>query len=151
MGITKRKSLTLAFILSCMLTACSQPMDLTDLHGNSVTLTSPQWQVLNFWANWCEPCREEIPELNALAAGGKVRVLGVDFDNSQGTSLADKASAMDIRFTVLQQSPLPALGAPAPQVLPATYILNPKGKVVEKLFGPQTKEGLEQRIHQLSQ
>lgn len=151
MGIMKRKFLTLVFVLSGMLTACSKPANYTDLQGDAVALDHPQWQVLNFWASWCEPCREEIPELNALASDGKVRVLGVDFDNSQGVSLADKVSALGIRFTVLQQSPLPVLGAPPPQVLPATYILTPEGQVVDKLFGSQTKASLEQRIYQLSQ
>ncbi|WP_067584266.1 TlpA family protein disulfide reductase [Endozoicomonas ascidiicola] len=141
----------LAVVLS-FLVGCSQSLDFTDTQGNSVDLRSDdnQWLVLNFWAEWCGPCRDEVPELNALSDDGKVRVVGVDYDDSQGEQLISKAEALGIRFPVLQESPLIALKASPPQVLPATYILSPEGKIVEKLIGPQTREVLEATIQQLS-
>lgn len=137
------------FLVALLLAACSKPVTFTDLAGNRLTLTGDQWLVLNFWAQWCEPCRAEVPELNALASSGQVRVLGVDFDGGQGEELASRAKALDIRFPVLRESPLAALQLPAPQVLPATFIISPQGKVVGKLFGPQTRQSLESELARL--
>lgn len=137
------------FLVALLLAACSKPVTFTDLAGNRLTLTGDQWLVLNFWAQWCEPCRAEVPELNALASSGQVRVLGVDFDGGQGEELASRAKALDIRFPVLRESPLAALQLPAPQVLPATFIISPQGEVVGKLFGPQTRQSLEAELARL--
>lgn len=148
--ITRTSEYLLVVVLLGVLTACSKPVTFTDISGDSVSLGSDQWLALNFWAEWCGPCREEIPELNELASDGQVRVLGIDFDGSQGDSLINKAKALDIRFPVLQESPLTVLNEPPPQVLPATYIISPEGKVVTKLFGPQTRKSLEEQIEKLS-
>ena len=139
------------FLAALLLVACSKPVTFTDLDGNRVALTGDQWLVLNFWAEWCEPCRAEVPELNALASTGQVRVLGVDFDSGQGEELESRAKSLDIRFPVLRESPLTALQVPPPQVLPATFIISPKGEVVGKLFGPQTRQSLEAELARLSQ
>ena len=137
------------FLVALLLAACSKPVTFTDLDGNRVALTGDRWLVLNFWAQWCEPCRAEVPELNDLASSGQVRVLGVDFDSSQGAELESRAKALDIRFPVLRESPLAALQLPAPQVLPATFIISPQGEVVGKLFGPQTRQSLEVELAKL--
>ncbi len=146
MTITKMLGYSL---IALWLSACSKPVTFTDLTGNRVTLTGDQWLVLNFWAEWCEPCREEVPELNALASSGQVRVLGVDFDGSQGEGLVNKVKVLDIRFPVLRESPVAALGVSPPQVLPATFIVSPGGAVITKLFGPQTRQSLEAEMARL--
>ena len=149
-----RKTVTLAFLSTVLslLVGCSEPLNFTDTQGRAVDLRSDdgQWLVLNFWAEWCGPCRDEVPELNQLADDSRIRVIGVDFDGHQGEQLIQKANALGIRFPVLSESPLVALGVAPPQVLPATFILSPQGKVVEKRIGPQTREGLEAAIHHLS-
>ena len=44
-----------------------------------------QWVVINYWAQWCKPCIEEIPELNALDQKyEQVTVLGVNYDGAIG-------------------------------------------------------------------
>ena len=57
-----------------------------DTHGQPMALTRFRGQplILNFWARWCTPCREEIPELSALQteyAGRGLRVLGIALEN----------------------------------------------------------------------
>lgn len=137
-------------LATLFLSACSEP-DLTDTQGKGVFLKDDKgrWSVINIWAHWCAPCREEIPELNALASDGKVRVLGYDFDHSQGEKLVKKAKHMGIQFPVVTESPMALLAIKPPQALPATMIVNPQGELVEVLYGPETKESLEQKIQAL--
>ena len=135
-----------AFLLS----ACSNP-ELVDTKGKTVSLKSGdnRWTALNIWAEWCEPCREEIPELNALDKEGKVRVIGYDFDNSQGEELHNKATRMDIDFTVVVDSPLNVLQIRPPKALPATLLISPEGKLVDTLLGPQDRLSISSRIQEL--
>ena len=138
--------------LLLMLVGCSKP-PYTDTYGRDVSLSNDrgQWLILNVWAQWCAPCRTEIPELNALAAEGRIRVIGLDFDGNQEEALRARVSAMKIEFPVIEQSPLAALGVSMPKILPASYIISPKGRVVDTLYGPQTREALERRLHQLQE
>ena len=108
-----------------------------------------QWLVINYWAEWCKPCRSEIPQLNQLQEqlqGKGAQVLGVNFDALQGEQLSRAASAFDIRFTVLAQDPAPRLGLPHNDMLPVTYIIGADGKLREKRVGEQTAAGLLERL-----
>lgn len=100
------------------------------------------WRVINYWALWCTPCREEIPELNKLAHEAGVTVLGVNFDNKQGDALSADISALNIEFPQLTEDPAGRLGTERPQVLPTTLIVDPAGQLVLTLTGPQTETDL---------
>ena len=100
------------------------------------------WRIVNYWAVWCGPCREEIPELNRLHQETDLVVFAVNYDGKQGEELASQAAAMDIGFTLLAQDPGPALRVERPSVLPTTLLVNPAGKVTDTLVGPQTEETL---------
>ncbi|MDG2460816.1 MAG: TlpA disulfide reductase family protein [Luminiphilus sp.] len=103
---------------------------------------SGQWRVVNYWAIWCTPCREEIPELNALSRDTSLVVLSVNYDNKQGDTLREHASELGIEFRVLEQDPGPMLGIDRPRVLPTTLLINPQGAITDTLIGPQTQETL---------
>lgn len=147
MIIKNKIQLIVILVTSLLLTACDQS-SFTDTNGNTVRLSSKdgQWMVLNLWAEWCDPCRDEVPELNAMADSGLARVVGVDFDGSAGNELKQKIKELGITFPVVKQSPLETLQVGTPQALPATYLITPEGKVAKTLFGPQTKESLELNI-----
>lgn len=106
------------------------------------------WVVINYWAEWCAPCRYEIPELNELAAerAKDVRVLGVNYDGIRGTELAEVGERMGIEFTILADDPQPHFGYDRPSVLPTTVLIGPDGQVREVLVGPQTRDSLERAI-----
>ena len=57
--------------------------------------------IINYWATWCAPCRDEIPELNELAheLSESLLVIGVNFDQVMGEELfpADAGSRDRIR------------------------------------------------------
>lgn len=133
-----------------LLTGCSDEPELSDYQGNPLSLKSNQgdWLVVNYWAIWCDPCREEVPDLNHLAReDNHIRVWGVDFDAAESrTELASKIAMLNIDFPIVAVDKVGMLKLEHPPVLPATYILDSKGVMQERLLGPQTREGLEQRI-----
>lgn len=111
-----------------------------------------QWLVINYWAEWCGPCRTEIPELNALdkqLEEQSASVLGVNFDGLQGARLNKAAQALGIEFTVLAQDPAERFGLPRSEVLPTTYIVDDQGRLRERLVGEQTAAGLTARLQAL--
>lgn len=100
---------------------------------------------INYWAEWCEPCRVEVPELNAFAErhGDDVKVLSVNFDGVSGDELARQATALGIEFDTLLRDPRPMLGVAAATALPETIVIGRDGTVFKTLRGPQTQDGLE--------
>ena len=110
---------------------------LEDLRGH--------WVAINYWARWCQPCVEEIPELNALDRKyDKVTVLGVNYDGATGVELEQQERALGVAFPTLPEDPAAQLGVSRPVVLPTTLIVNPEGQVVATLLGPQTLATLKQ-------
>lgn len=132
--------------LFCLLLACSPDPDYVDNRGHAGRFSDHhgKWLVINYWAVWCKPCVEEIPELNTLADSlrQQVTVLGVDFDRSPADKLAASIGKLDIRFPVLTADPAPRLGVETPSVLPTTYIFDPQGALHATLRGPQTLASL---------
>ena len=133
-----------------LLAACGADVGL-DQHGRKVTAASleGQWLIINYWAQWCGPCRHEIPELNALERslqGSGAQVLGVNFDGLQGEALSKASAEMGIEFRVLASDPAPRYSLPPSQVLPVTYIVAPDGRVHAQLAGEQTADGLREKL-----
>ncbi|MEZ0123367.1 MAG: TlpA family protein disulfide reductase [Candidatus Reddybacter sp.] len=117
------------------------------LGGGSLRLTELEGKVvlINYWAEWCRPCRIEIPELNQFAQDhlNSVRVLSVNFDGVEGEQLIEQVAALGIEFDTLLQDPRDALAVPASGGLPETIVLNRRGEVQEVLLGPQTQQSLQ--------
>ena len=103
-----------------------------------------RWVFINYWAEWCTPCREEIPELNAFAAAHpeRARVLSVNFDGAAGAQLDAQIAALGIAFPTLLADPRAALGVPPAQGLPETLVIDPQGRLQRVLQGPQTRATL---------
>ena len=123
------KLLITAFVLAT-LASCS---DSRQLFGGD------NWTVINYWAVWCKPCREEIPELNHLNGVTGIEVFGVNFDRKSGEALYADAQSLGLEFENIGD-PSHQLGIERPIVLPTTVVLSPSGDVEAVLVGPQTKE-----------
>ena len=147
--ILHRKAKLFCLLLSlALLSGCGVETSRYDLlDGGSVSLDELQGKVvlINYWAEWCRPCRIEIPELNAFAEQhpGRVRVFSVNFDGVAGEALRRQVEALGIEFDTLLQDPRADLAVAASGGLPETIVLNPKGEVQDVLFGPQTRQSLE--------
>jgi len=104
--------------------------------------------VLNFWATWCEPCREEMPELSALHEEGRSKnivVLGLAIDDAdaindfgQDTKVSYPLLVADMKGMELANN----LGNDK-GVLPYTVIINADGSVSKSYFGRISKPLLE--------
>ncbi|MGC5704222.1 TlpA family protein disulfide reductase [Pseudomonas sp. NFXW11] len=143
----------LAIFMSLLLGGCGNDYGV-DQYGQKVAAErlDKQWLVLNYWAEWCGPCRTEIPELNALneqLKGQSVSVFGVNFDNVQGEELKAASEKLGIKFSVLAQNPAQIFDLPRSEALPVTYIIDDKGKVREQLLGEQTAAGVLERLQVL--
>lgn len=120
------------FLSGLLLLGCS---------SERTSIVASQWNVINYWAIWCKPCREEIPELNQLNQIENVVVLGVNFDGKVGEALVSDADELGITFDIIDD-PASSLNIARPSVLPTTVVLSPEGKLVATLVGPQTAESI---------
>ncbi|SDZ89898.1 TlpA family protein disulfide reductase [Microbulbifer marinus] len=135
--------------LAAAISACSDGAgELATIDGESI---EPSGKVLlvNYWAEWCKPCREEIPELNHLAGGDAgVQVVGVNYDQLPAATIAAQAAKLGIEFPVLAAEPAGRWGQPRPEVLPTTFIIGADGEWRQTLVGPQTEESLRAALKQ---
>ena len=130
--------LPLVFLTGLALLGCS---------SEPAGIVPSQWNVVNYWAIWCKPCREEIPELNQLNQIENVVVLGVNFDGKVGEALISDAGDLGITFDIIDD-PAAYLNISRPSVLPTTLVLSPEGTLVATLVGPQTAESIMAHIDQ---
>lgn len=124
-------------------------VELADGSATSWSELEGQWLLINYWAEWCAPCRKEIPELNELHAHGAaagVTVLGVNFDGLRGETLTNLMEEMGVEFPVLVEDPGQRWEQPPPSVLPSTLVIDPDGKLQDILVGPQTYEDLARAV-----
>ncbi|HKP46162.1 MAG TPA: cytochrome c biogenesis protein/redoxin [Pyrinomonadaceae bacterium] len=123
------------------------------LKGEKFTLGQLRGQVvlLNFWATWCIPCREEIPVLNAMQKELQPRGLTI-----VGASLEDTAAGVveyekDVRkfeYQVLvgsDEAKQKFGGTP----LPTTYLIDRDGRIRQRIIGARDREGWEAAVKPL--
>ncbi|NTZ74112.1 TlpA family protein disulfide reductase [Pseudomonas protegens] len=151
--MARQLAAVLAIITTLLLGGCGNDYGV-DQYGQKVAAEriDKQWLVLNYWAEWCGPCRTEIPELNALneqLKGQSASVMGVNFDNVQGEELKSASEKLGIKFTVLAWNPAELFDLPRSEALPVTYIIDDKGKVREQMMGEQTAAGVLAKLQAL--
>ena len=108
-----------------------------------------KWRLVNYWSEWCAPCRIEIPMLNTLSeqlAAHGVAVVGVNFDEDPRELTLEIAVELEIKFPVLKNDEVSRLGLRPPDVLPTTYLLSPDGEQVAKLIGMQTDAKIRKQL-----
>jgi thiol-disulfide isomerase/thioredoxin len=148
-----RISSVIGILLSTLLlTACRPTPDAYDTQGNPVVFDSFRGQIvlINYFADWCKPCWQEIPELNKFyhQNKGKIKVFGVNADPLEAPQLNTIIKKMKIDFPVLAQDPGKKFDIMI-ESLPMTVIINIEGKKSKTLLGEQTVETLKQAIGNL--
>jgi thiol-disulfide isomerase/thioredoxin len=110
--------------------------------------------VLNFWATWCPPCRDEMPELSKLSSEYKnnnVEVLGIAIDELALVKKFSEESPVSYPIFVAEKEGMELaqkLGNDK-GVLPYTVIINQNGAIINTYFGRINKNLLESSLHPL--
>ena len=115
------------------------PLELVDLDGKPHRLADYRGRavLVNFWATWCVPCREEMPSFERLRAsleGQKVAVLAVNLAEPE-SRIRKFLETVPVRFPVLLDRDGTTARAWQARMLPATYIIGPDGKVRYRHIG----------------
>src|ERR1043166_1834854 len=124
---------------------------LMDAQGKSHSLQPYQgkWVVVNFWATWCPPCIDEIPELSKLqeAHPNDVVVLGVAVEYTNRKQVAEFADTLFMSYPLVFGGENEAdrqFGKM--RLLPATLIYAPNGELAARKVGPVTRIEIERFI-----
>lgn len=117
-----------------------------DTQGKMHTLADYQgrWVVVNFWATWCPPCLEEIPDLISLYESRKdVMVIGVAMEFSDPQVVMKFVEAMSISYPTILGSRRIASQLDEVSMLPSTYFFDPAGRPAARKLGIVTRESIE--------
>jgi thiol-disulfide isomerase/thioredoxin len=150
-------ALLLLVLLPFPLAGQEAALSLKDLSGGGQSLSDYRGRivVLNFWATWCAPCREEMPILKwAHKRYGPrgVEVIGASADDERTRAqIPAFVREMGIGFPIwtgATSAQMDSLGAGL--ALPATVILDRDGRIAARIFGPVTKADLRRQLDWLA-
>jgi len=117
-----------------------QPQRLADYRG--------KWVLVNFWATWCPPCLQEIPdlvELHRAHSNKDLVVIGVALDSS-AKSVRQFVERLKVNYPVVLGDYDLAEQVGEVTVLPTSYLYNPRGELVSYQQGMLTRDSVESYI-----
>ncbi|HEX2198454.1 MAG TPA: TlpA disulfide reductase family protein [Burkholderiales bacterium] len=142
--------LGLVLLLALALPAAAQPLkpwsggptpslELSDADGKPHRLEDYRGRavLVNFWATWCEPCREEMPSMERLRVALKDKpfaVLAVNVGES-GRTARRFGQKMQLGFPLLLDRETRVARAWSARVLPASFVVGPRGDIRYSYFG----------------
>jgi peroxiredoxin len=127
---------------------------LADLDGKRVPSSSFQGKVviLDFWATWCPPCKEEIPHLVNLQAKYRDRglaIVGLSLDAGGANDVKPFADEHDVNYTMLIANDDVSRAFGGVTMIPTTFVLDRNGVVVKRFIGYTPPEAFEEAIRPL--
>ncbi|AIF42492.1 peroxiredoxin [Virgibacillus sp. SK37] len=115
-------------------TTDEEKVKLSDYRGKKV--------MLNFWATWCPPCREEIPDMQNFYNEKEIVILAVNLTQTEAKK-QDVVDFMDkhhVSFPVLLDEASEVSNKYRIQPIPTTYMIDTQGKIRFKAYGAMTYE-----------
>jgi thiol-disulfide isomerase/thioredoxin len=127
-------------------------MSFPDLKGKPQA--SKQWQgkllIVNYWATWCGPCRQEMPEMVELQKkyAGKVQFVGIAIDEAEPAAVFAKQVGVNYPIVIGGNSAMDLMRSQGNTQggLPFTVVFDTSGKQVETTLGKISKTQLETQI-----
>ncbi len=134
--------------------APAPPFQLLNLSGDNVALDSAPGMatIINFWATWCAPCRQEMRDLQELQAGrpDSIRVLAINM-GEPAESVAEWQAALGLSYDLLLDETLALSKQYLVRGLPMTYLLDSSQHIHQVYYGPVTRRQLDSDIQRLSE
>ena len=140
------RTIFLAAVLAAASVAHAAGFDVTDTQGHRHRLADyhGRWVVVNFWATWCVPCIQEIPEIAAFAkAHPNVVVIGIATDSENPAKVKRFAEKLGHRYPLVLSDDRIEKQLGHPAALPTTKIYAPDGKLVYDRAGRLDRKALE--------
>jgi thiol-disulfide isomerase/thioredoxin len=136
----------------------AEPVDFTlpDLDGKPRSLSEfrGKWVIVNYWATWCPPCLEEIPDLVDFHERHKdddAVVIGINYEEVNQEYLRDFVESHFMSYPVLRMEPAPVTELGPVLGLPTTYIISPEGERIARQEGPVTGDAIESYLQRKKQ
>ncbi|HST70741.1 MAG TPA: TlpA disulfide reductase family protein [Solirubrobacterales bacterium] len=107
-----------------------------------------RWVLVNFWASWCEPCREEAPALERFQrehGGPKFTVLGIDTQDLTSDGLGFMRE-YGLSYPQLRDGDGVAAEDYGTTGVPENFLVNPQGRVRLIVLGPISEERLREEV-----
>jgi len=125
-------------------------IQLNDIKGNPVSLADYRGQVVlvNNWATWCPPCREEMPILNGYFRDHQHQdfiLVAIDAGDP-ADMVSDFVASYGMDFSVWLDPSSSALNNFRNNYLPSSYLIDRQGQVIRVWSGAVTRASLEQNI-----
>jgi cytochrome c biogenesis protein CcmG, thiol:disulfide interchange protein DsbE len=113
---------------------------LTSLEGKTVAMKdlANKVVIVDFWATWCGPCREEIPHLNELYSelkGKGLEIVGISMDTDGTDGVKDFAREFHIQYPIVMGDERVAESFGGILGLPTTFVIDRGGKIAKKYIG----------------
>lgn len=143
---------TFFFIISLLVvTTLHANVTLHDINGQNIPFSTlkGKWVFINYWASWCQPCLDEIPELNRFYETHKhtnVALFAVNYDALPAEMQQQLVKELHIHYPTLKEDPAMALNLGDIRGVPATFVFNPQGELSTVLYGTQTLKSLSRAI-----
>jgi thiol-disulfide isomerase/thioredoxin len=135
-------------------TQAAPEFSFSSLEGKTIAMKdlADKVVVVDFWATWCAPCREEIPHLNKLYAelkGKGFEIVGVSMDHEGVDVVKDFARELRIEYPIVMGNEKDAEAFGGIIGLPTTFIIDRSGNIVKKYVGLPPAEDMERVIKEL--